>query len=182
MVKIPSQHEGGADPAAIERRTQFLHDTGVLIHMWNMVEIYIELAIWRITKLSPLHCSIMLGGLQHKAKISILYALLREDGNDAAISKLKSAMSYAKRNALVHSIIGSEEDSSKFVFYYRSVDDRYKVVAHTFDQDSFHDHVWQFCKLANDALIEIGCDELAAETIADLKEYGQKARFEGLER
>lgn len=182
MVKIPSLNERTSDPIAIERRTQFLHDTGVLVHMWNRVELFVELAIWRITGLSPLHCSIMLGSLQHRAKISILYSLLREDGKNAAISKLKAAMSYAKRNALIHSAVASEEDSSKFVFYYRTVDDRYKVAAHTYDQDSFHDHVWQFCKLADEALIEIGLDETAPETIAALKEYGQKARFEGLER
>jgi hypothetical protein len=71
----------------------------------------------------------MLGGLQHKAKISILYALLREDGKSEAISKLKAAMSYARRNALIHSAMGSEHDSSRFVFFHRSLDDRYKVNA-----------------------------------------------------
>ena len=91
-------------------------------------------------------------------------------------------MSYAKRNALIHSVLGSEDDSSEFVFYYRSVDDRYKVTAHTYDHESFHTHVWRFCELADEALIAMGLDERESQTIADFKEYGQKARFEGLDR
>ena len=80
MVKIPVEAERAPDAESIERRTQFLHDLGLLIAQWNRVELCAEIAIRRITGISNIHCSIVFGGLQHKAKISILYALLREQG------------------------------------------------------------------------------------------------------
>lgn len=122
----------------------------------------------------------MLGGLQHKAKVSVLYALLREDGRTEAVSKLKTAMSYAKRNALMHSALGSEDDSSKFSFFYRSIDDRYKVATHTFTEGSFHDHVWRFCNLADEALLALGIDADSPEFKQELLAYGKDALFDGL--
>jgi hypothetical protein len=181
MVKIPQNAEHAIDDEAIERRTQFLHDLGVLVYQWNATEIYIEMAIRRLTGLSNLHCSILLGGLQHKAKTISLYALLRENGESEAISKMKTAMSYAKRNALMHGVTGSEADMSKFSVFHRSVDDRYRVATHNFTAESFHDHVWEFCRLVDNALKTLGIDVDAPETKQALSAYAKDARFEGID-
>ncbi|AYJ85800.1 hypothetical protein D3Y57_07205 [Sphingomonas paeninsulae] len=150
MVKIPTI--GGGDIEGVEQRTQFLHDLGILIALWGKVEMHIECEIWKITKMEMLHASIVLGTLQHKAKISILYALLRLEGRDDAISHLKTAMSFAKRNALMHGTLASEHDFTKFSFFTRSVDDRYRVKRHDYNAATFHDHVWQFRELASAAV------------------------------
>lgn len=180
MVKIPEYAEHSSDTEAINRRTQFLHDLGLLIHQWNRVELCLELAICRMTGLSNLHCSIMLGSLQHKAKVNILYALLRDAKQTGAISKLKTAMSYAKRNALMHGVFASEDDGSEFVIFHRSIDDRYKVAAHRFTADSFHDHVWKFCNLAGDALEALGLSENDPELKLAMESYSKDARFDWL--
>ena len=172
MVKIPS--EAGLGAPGVEERTQMLHDLGVLMALWSHLELFIEVAIWQITKMSGLHASILLGGLQHKSKISILYALLRLDGKDATISKMKTAMSYAKRNALIHSALGTEDDFSQFAFFYRSIDDRYKVTKHSYTATTFHNHVWHFRDLANAAL-----DDLPV-THEQIDNYGKQAKFDGI--
>lgn len=128
MAKVPTHAEQLTDKAAIERRTQVLHDIGLLVASWNHLELYLEVAIMRATRLSPLHASILLGGLQHKAKVSILYTLLREEGKPEAIRKLKVALGYAKRNALMHGVPASEDGFTKVAFYHRTVGDKYSVV------------------------------------------------------
>lgn len=178
MVKIPADRERLADEEAIALRTQFFHDLGLLVSMWNQVELYIEFAIYRRTGMSALHSSVVLGGLQHKAKVSILKSLLKLEGQDEAVSKINSALSYAKRNALMHGVPGSESDSSSFGFFHRRVDDSYKVQAHKFTADEFHEHVWEFGRLANEALLAIGLDENDQKLKAEIDEYGKAAKFE----
>ncbi len=145
--------------------------------MWNQVELYIEFAIHRRTGMSALHSSVVLGGLQHKAKVSILKSLLKLEGKDDAVSKINTALTYAKRNALMHGMPGSEEDGSIFGFFHRRVDDKYQVQAHRFTADEFHDHVWEFARLANEALLAIDIDETDAQLKAEIDEYGKAAGF-----
>jgi len=122
----------------------------------------------------------MMGALQHKAKISILKSLLREKGEIDLISKINTAMSYAKRNSLMHGVLGSEQDHSKFLFFDRRVDNRYKVNVHSFTSESFHEHVWQFCNLADEVLLELGIDVDSSAFKQELLDYGKDAQFEGL--
>lgn len=177
MVKVPQYAERSDNTEAIEKRTQVLHDMGVLVQHWNRLELYVELEICRITKLSHLHGSIVLGGLMHKAKINILYALLREEGRSDVAAKLKTAMGYAKRNVLLHGAAASEEDGSRFAFIHRAVDDRYRVKSHEFTAESFHDHVWKFGHLADEALLAMGYDDADPSTLKALEDYGRDARF-----
>lgn len=174
MVKIPST--AGADIEGIEERTQLLHDLGILVALWSQFEIYIEMAIMGITKVSPLHNSILLGSLQFKAKVSILKSLLRTEGKTDTISKINTAVSFAKRNVLMHSAMSSERDFSKFGFFYRSVDDGYNVKAHTYTATDFHKHVYRFKDLANDAIDDLGLSEEM------MQKYGHGAQFDGLTR
>lgn len=181
MVKIPDGYDQLTDPDQKADRTQLLHDFGLLIVTWNEFELYIELAILRITGLSQLHCSIVLGGLQHKAKVSILKALLHEQGNKDAVSKLKAALSHAKRNALMHGVPSSDTAKSKYAFTHRSIDDRYKAATHIFTPDEFHERVWKFNELCVEALNAIGINPNCPKTKAELKDYGKGAKFEHLE-
>jgi hypothetical protein len=178
MVKIQSNYEGLTDPKAIEKRTQFLHDFGLLIGNWNLLELYIEIIIWRKTGMSAEHCAIVLGSLQHKAKVSILKSLLNNEGNAEAVSKLKTALSYAQRNALVHGVPGSEEDGSEFGFFYRSVDDKYMVKSHKFTAEEFHKRVYQFFDLAHEAIEALGINENDPKFKAELDEYCKGAKFD----
>jgi hypothetical protein len=180
MVKVPVEVERDFDADSIERRTQFLHDLGVLVAQWNRIEICIEIAIRRLTGLSNAHCSLMMGALQHKAKISILKSLLREKGEIDLISKLNTALSYAKRNSLMHGVLGTEQDYSRFSFFDRKVDNRYKVSVHSFTSDSFHEHVWNFCRLADEVLLDLSIDVDSAAFKQELLAYGKDAQFEGL--
>lgn len=180
MVKIPDGAERSNDPEAIARRTQFLHDYGLLIQVWNHMELNMEVEIQRITGLSGLHFSIMLGGLMAKAKRSILFALLRDDGRADAIPKIKTALIYAKRNALMHGNIATEEDNSEIVFFHRSVDDDYKVVCHRFTPETFSKHVWEFSRLVDEALLALGYDDDDPLTKARLDAFGKAAQFDGL--
>lgn len=52
---------------------------------------------------------------------------------------------------------------------------------HEYSPDEFHDHVWNFTDLANEALIELGIDGQDEAFAAELLAYGQAARFEGLD-
>lgn len=178
MVKIPAANERLSCPEAIERRTQVFHDLGLLIGLWNQMELYFEYAIHKRTGMSALHSSIVLGGLQNKAKVSILKSLLRTDGETEAVSKINTAMSYAKRNALMHGIPGSEQDSSRFGFFHRNVDNKYEVKSHKFTPEEFHNHVWEFARLADEAVLAIGFDHDDPMLKAELDEYGKAAGFE----
>jgi hypothetical protein len=67
-----------ADEDYQETRDQelFLHDLGTLMMVWGCIDLYIEVEIAMIVGISHENANIMLGSLQHKAKISILYSLL----------------------------------------------------------------------------------------------------------
>lgn len=174
MVRLPT--EATPDVHGLEQRTQLLHDLGVLISLWAELEMHVEIAIAHSTKMNFLHASIVLGTLQNKAKVGILYSLLKLNDDDVAVSKMKTAMSYAKRNALMHGMMGSEDDFSEFAFFHRSVDNGYKVNKLSFTAQSFHEHVWKFRELADEA---IACLKTTPE---QLQEYGRQAKFDGLTR
>lgn len=153
----------------------------MLTSMWNLFEAYIELAILRITKMQPLHCAILLGSLQHKAKVSILKALLHEEGKGEAVSKIKAALSHAKRNALLHGVPGIGDSAAKFAFYHRQVDDRYVVQNHMFTAEQFHAHVTRFLDLVSEALFALGINPENPATELELDAYGKAARFAELD-
>lgn len=142
------------------------------------MELYFEFAIYKRTGMSPLHSSIVLGGLQHKAKVSILKSLLKAEGQTEAVSKIKSALSYAKRNALMHGAPGSETDSSQFGFFHRNVDDKHEVKAYKFTAEEFHAHVWEFARLADEALLSIGIDSDDSDMRQQIGEYGRAVGFD----
>lgn len=170
MIKIPDD----ADARSPERE-QFLHDYGVILALWSQFDTYIEVAIMRLTGMSGLHASVVLGTLQSKAKCNILYSLLRLNDDEMTAQKVKEAIDFAKRNLIVHSAMASEKDFSKIVFFKRSIDPRYKAVGHNYSADSFHEHVWKFRDLANEALTALSLTE------ADLNEYGRMAQLHGID-
>ena len=170
MVRAPSAN--GPDAKGIENRTQLLHDLGVLVTLWSQLELHIEVEIARITGMSFHHASIVLGTLQHKAKTSILYSLLRTQERTDVIPKIKAAINFAKRNALMHSAMATEADFSKFVFFSRTMDDAYKVKALRYTAEEFHQHVYKFRDLANVAIHHLSIPE------EELGAYGKAALFD----
>lgn len=173
MVKLPS--DLSADAPGISDRTQLLHDFGALLTMWSELEIAIEIAIWKVTGMSALHTSILIGSLQFGTKRNILSSLLREAGDRAPTKAIKDLVDFAKRNVLIHSAVAAEHDYSKFVFFNRSVKEKYDVSAEEFTASSFHQHFLRFRKLHDAALKALNV------TQAEMNEYGRAARFEGLD-
>lgn len=173
MVKIPSMPEN-FDPAHVERRTQFMHDLAALLSVWAELEMAIEFRIAKLVGMNPLDASIVLGSLQAGGKQNILYSLLAERGLTDERAAIKAAVSFAKRNVLVHSQFGSEDDFSLFRLFKREVKDSYKVIRHDYTAETFNDHFMTFRELVADALAAMKV------TPDDIVEYGRAARFEGL--
>lgn len=171
MVKmLPS-----SDPTrivGIERRTQLLHDYGTFMALWNEFETGLEVAIMRLTGMTPLKTSIVLAGLISSAKTHILYSLLAEEGRTVAIEKVKNVVNAASRNHLVHAISASDADFSRFAFVKRDVKEKYKVKCAEFTDDTFREHLENFQKLVSEV-----SDELNIR-FNDLEEYARGARFD----
>jgi hypothetical protein len=91
-----------------------------------------------------------------------------------AISTVKTAASFSKRNPLVHSALAAEDGFARFAFYYRTVDDAYKVQPNFHTSDTFHEHVWKFRDLVSEAMQALGVTE------EDVTEYGRGAQFEDI--
>ena len=177
MIKIPEGFEQLSDPESIAMRTQFLHDLGVLITTWNTFEFLMEFAIFKIVKISPVHSSIMLGGLQHKAKVNILKSLLKKEGKDAEVSAIKTALSYAKRNDLIHGVPGLNEADGKIGTAFRSVQDKYQITTRDFSSEEFTKHVYRFCVLADEAAFALGVDWNNPVIKKEVNDYARRAGF-----
>jgi len=172
MVELPSDLQ--ADAPGVKERTQLLHDFGALLTMWSELEIAMEIAIRKLTGMSALQTSIVVGSLQFGTKKNILSSLLKEAGNEDQSKAIKDLVDFAKRNALVHSAVAAEDDYSKFVFFFRSVKEKYHVKTEEFTAASFHQHFLRFRELHDAALQALNV------TPGEMNEYGHGARFEGL--
>ena len=173
MVKLPP-HVSPETPG-IDQFQQLNHDYGAILILWGTLEISIEITIARLTGMSFLNASIVLGSLQFGAKRNILSSLLRERGDTERMKPLTNLITFAKRNALVHSVMANESDHSRFDFHQREIKDAYKVTAHSFTADTFHDHFLKFIQL--EALVN------AALGISknDLTQYAHEAKFSDID-
>lgn len=174
MVKLPSAPSPPTE-GEVERRTQFMHDFAAVLSIWAELEMVIEIKIAQLTGMKALDASIVLGSLQAGARKNILYSLLNERGEKETISKVRAAISFAKRNVLVHSQYASENDYSKFRLYQREVKESYKVTSHDFTAETFHQHFLKFRELHHEADAALGVSD------KQIAEYGRAARFAGLE-
>jgi hypothetical protein len=158
----------------VERRTQFMHDLAAVLAVWAELEMVIEVKIANLTGMKPLDASIVLGSLQSGTRKNILFSLLKERGEKAAISKVKSAISFAKRNMLVHSQFAAAERFTGFRLYQREVKDAYKVTSHDFTAETFHQHFVKFRQLFLEARDALGVRH------RHIEKYAHEARFAGL--
>jgi hypothetical protein len=156
---------------AIDRRTQFLHDYGSLLSVWSEFELALEVKIAQLAKMEPLTASIVLGSLSFGNKPAILLSLLDEAGDTETGPKITNVINKARRNALVHGVVASERDISEIGFVKREVGPKYTVKTSAFTSDSFHEHFLAFREAYLEAMQALGL------TLADLEEYGQKARL-----
>lgn len=169
MVKYPSTDE--ATLKGIENRTQFAHDLGGFLMIWGHFEFAVEIRIAELARLTALRGSIVLASLNSGARFAILHSLLAEFGTKAESDAVRAAITFAKRNALIHSSLASEKHFSEFGFYQRRVDNSYKVTLQRYTADEFHERFKKVCELAEKATEAMGI------TPKKMNSYGQRARF-----
>jgi hypothetical protein len=155
MVKLPPDYQPRPGD---DLRTQLLHDFGALIAMWGQFEIAVEAKIGAITGIKPLYCSIVVGPMNSGAKRNTLYSLLREEGDGTVTAAVKNLVSFAKRNALIHGVVGGEPDSSRFAFFYREVKEKYEAKRLVYTAEEFHQHFLKFRQLHHAAMVALGFD------------------------
>lgn len=170
MVKLPEPSRPAPRPF-IRQRTQLLHDYGAFLTLWSEFELLLEVKIAELTGLQPVDASIVLGTLGFGTKPLILEALLHERGSAELMEKVNAAISHAKRNALVHSLVASEHSPPKFAFARRDLGRGYRVRHTTFNDESFNKHFETFRKLYKEAQDALGIQ------LEDMEEYARSARI-----
>jgi hypothetical protein len=101
-------------PLYAQRMREFYGRYGAFLQLWQTFELLVEIIVMRQLRLTVHQTSILCGGINFAAKISIAVSLLMEDRikNEKAITSLKTAASVAERNDFTHSFLTHGSDGS----------------------------------------------------------------------
>lgn len=110
---------------------------------------------------------IVFGSLQFKAKSSILRTLLKRSDppNENGITSLHKLVQFARRNALVHSIVVASSTKPLLEFYKRDVDSDIKVKKMYFNDDEMSGHIGTLIELQSEIEKQLNV------TREDIQEY-----------
>ena len=127
-------------------------------HMsWSTFDIIIELSITKLINIDFEKANLLLHGMSFSRKFSILKSLLYlKDPKHEVITLLNEFQSLAKRNTIVHGMLGWHDESLQFTM--RESSNRFKVKKVTLKNDEMRALVAKMVELASDLQSKMSID------------------------
>ncbi|WP_146986214.1 hypothetical protein [Bradyrhizobium macuxiense] len=144
------------EPSNADEVRTFFAIYGSFLQLWQTFELVIEVAIMRRLNLSARHASIVLNSLNFAAKSNILSSLLKEEGDQEALSALGNAQTKAGRNDFIHSFL-TIQDAGIFRLVRRNIKNgNYTADLNELDVPAMFTHGAQFAEAYERAQTALG--------------------------
>ncbi len=143
-------------------------------HMsWSTFDIIIEISIAKLINIDFEKANLLLHGMSFSRKFSILKSLLHlKDPKHEVITILNEFQSLAKRNTLVHGMLGWHDESLQFTM--RESSNRFRVKKVTLKNDEMRALVASMAELAKELQLKMSLEDkdfddygVAADSLAD---------------
>ena len=148
-------------PLYAERMREFFSRYGSFLQLWQTFELLVEIIIMKRLGITPRQASIVCGGINFQAKISIALSLLKEERprNEKAISALSTAKTEAERNDFIHSFLTHGRDGTLHLIRREIKPGGYSVERRVVTVDGMQSHAGQFAASFERAANELGISE-----------------------
>jgi hypothetical protein len=146
----------------VKRIQDFHRHYGLFLQLWQTFELMVEMVIMRQLKLTHRQTSIVCGGINFQAKLSIALTLLKEDkkANEKPIAALSKARSEAERNDFVHSLLSHSRKLGILHLLRREVRPAgYSVDRRVMTPDTMREHGDKFADACEAVMVQLNISQ-----------------------